>query len=130
MSILKQSRASFSNGKVVGLMESLLRFSRALEQIKNVFELRSAGESKVDIETWLRDIIALILQKDVIERVEDQTRGICVQSDLAKWYCVSHRSDGDRDEKYRKEKQGVGKCPHFLASRMEGVRQRLQPLSD
>ena len=72
-------------------MVSHLRFSksipwRALQKIKKAFEMRFAGEHKEDIETWLRNIIVLIL-KNVIERLEGQTRGICVQCVLAKWYC-------------------------------------------
>ena len=30
----------------------------------------------------------LIPKKKVIDRLEGQTRGICVQSVLAKWYCA------------------------------------------
>ena len=32
---------------------------RALQKIKNVFQLRYKGQSKVDMETWLRNIIVL-----------------------------------------------------------------------
>ena len=35
----------------------------------------------------LRNIIVLIPKKKMIDRLEGQTRGICVQSVLAKWYC-------------------------------------------
>ena len=35
----------------------------------------------------MRNIFVLIPKKKVIDRLEGQTRGICVQSVLAKWYC-------------------------------------------
>ena len=60
---------------------------RALQNIKNAFELRYKGQNKEDIETCLRNIIVLIAKKKVIEMLEGQTRSICVQSVLAKWYC-------------------------------------------
>ena len=37
---------------------------------------------------WLKNnIIVLIPKKKIINKLEGQTRGICVQSVLAKWYC-------------------------------------------
>ena len=92
MSVLVQSRASFSNGKAVGvdgISSEILRTLpwRALQKIKNAFDLRYKGQSKVDTETWLRNIIVPIPKKKVIDRLECQTRGICVQSVLVKWYC-------------------------------------------
>ena len=92
MSVVMQSRASFSNGKSVGvdgISADILKTLpwRALQKIKNAFELRYKGQNKEDIETWLRNIIVLIPKKKVIEKLEGQTRGICVQSVLAKWYC-------------------------------------------
>ena len=92
MSVLMQSRASFSNGKPVGvdgISSEMLKTLpwRALQKIKNAFELMYKVQSKVDVETWLRNIIVLIPKKKVIDRPDGQTRGICVQSVLAKWYC-------------------------------------------
>ena len=92
MSVVMQSRASFSNGKAVGvdgiLAEILTALPwRALQKIENASELRYEGQNKEDIETWLRNIIVLIPKKKMIERLEGHTRGICVQSVLAKWYC-------------------------------------------
>ena len=58
---------------------------RVLQKIKNAFELRYKGQNKEDIVTCVRNIIVLIPKKQVIERLEGQTRGICVQSVLAKW---------------------------------------------
>ena len=61
---------------------------RAPQKIKNAFELRYEGQNKEDIETWLRNIIVLIPKKMIV-RLEGQTRCMCVQSVLAKWYCGS-----------------------------------------
>ena len=49
--------------------------------------MRYKIQNKEDIETWLRNIIVLIPKKNVVDRLEGQTRGICVQSALAKCYC-------------------------------------------
>ena len=49
--------------------------------------MRYIGEHKEDIETWLRNIIVLTPKKKVIDRLEGQTRGICVQSVLPSWCC-------------------------------------------
>ena len=49
--------------------------------------MRHIGESKEDIETWLKNIIVLFPKIKVIDSLVGQTRGICVQSVLAKWYC-------------------------------------------
>ena len=59
----------------------------ALQKIKKAFELRYIGRNKEDTDTWLGNIIVLIPKTKVIDRLEGQTRGICVQSVLAKWYC-------------------------------------------
>ena len=68
-------------------MESRLKYLGELyRKIKNAFELRYKGKSKEDIETRLMNIIVLIPEKEVIERLEGQTRGNCVQGVLAKWY--------------------------------------------
>ena len=92
MSVIMQSRASFSNGKAVGLdgisAEILKSIPwRALQKIKKAPERRYIGEDEEEIETWLRNIVVLIPKKKVIDRLEGQTRGICVRSVLAKWYC-------------------------------------------
>ena len=60
-----QSRASFSNGKaggVDGISAEVLKTLpwRALQKIKNAFDLRYKGQNKEDIETWLRNMIVLI----------------------------------------------------------------------
>ena len=65
MSVIMQSRASFSNGKAVGvdgISAEILKSIpwRALQKIKKAFEMRYTGENKEDIETWLRNIIVLI----------------------------------------------------------------------
>ena len=52
---------------------------------EKAFERRYIGEDKEEIETWLRNIFVLIPKKKVIDRLEGQTRGICVQRVLAKW---------------------------------------------
>ena len=49
--------------------------------------MRYTGENQEEIETWLRNIIVLIPKKKVLDRLEGHTRGFCVQSVLAKWYC-------------------------------------------
>ena len=64
MSVRMQSRVSFSKGKAVGvdgIFSDILKTLpwRALQKIKNVFQLRYKGQSKVDMETWLRNIIVL-----------------------------------------------------------------------
>ena len=60
-------------------MESLKALAwRAVQEIK-FFELRYKGQSTVDLETWLRNIIVFIPKRKGIDRLE-QTRGICVQS--------------------------------------------------
>ena len=74
MSVIMQCRASFSNGS-------------SAENQKKTFEMRYKGQNKEDIETWLRNIVVLIRKKKVIDRLEGQTREICVQSVLAKWCC-------------------------------------------
>ena len=68
--------------------------------------MRYKGQNKEDFETWLTDIIVLIPMKKVIDKLEGQTRGICVQSVLTKWYCgcltvllgMEMRSIGRRDK--------------------------------
>ena len=59
MSVVMQSRASFSNGKAAGvdgtsaeILKTLHR--RALQKISNAFELRCKGQNKEDTETWPR----------------------------------------------------------------------------
>ena len=74
MSIIMQSRASFSNGKEVGvdgISAEILKSTpwRALPIIKQEFERRYIGEDKEEVETWLRNIIVLIPEKKVIERL-------------------------------------------------------------
>ena len=78
VSVLMQSRASFSNGEVVvdGIFEGFSVESGAEDQ---VLELRYKGQSTVCTETGLRNIIVLIPKRKGIDRLE-QTRGICVQS--------------------------------------------------
>ena len=75
MSVIMQSRASFSNGKAVGnngisaeILKSLLW--SALQKIKKAFERRYTGENKEEIETWLRNFIVLIPKKKVIDKLE------------------------------------------------------------
>ena len=92
ISVLIQSRVSFFNGKAVGIdgnSAEILKSVpwRALHKISMAFEMSYLGQNKEEIETWLRNIIALIPRKKVIDKQEGQTRGICVQSVLAKWYC-------------------------------------------
>ena len=75
MSVVMQSRALFSNGKAVGVdgisAEVLKTLPwRALQKIKNAFELRYKGQSQEDIESWLRNIIVLKPKKKVIDRLE------------------------------------------------------------
>ena len=48
--------------------------------------MRYLGLNKEEIETWLRNIV-LLPKKRIIDRLERETRGICIQSVLAKWYC-------------------------------------------
>ena len=88
MSVIMQSRAGKAVG-VDGISAEILKSIpwRALQKMKKAFELRYIGQNKEDIDTWLRNIIVLIPKKKVIDRLEGQTRGICVQSALAKWYC-------------------------------------------
>ena len=59
MSVIMQSRASFSIGKAVGvdgISAKILKSIpwRALQKIKKAFERRYTGENKEEIETWLR----------------------------------------------------------------------------
>ena len=65
MSVLMQSRASFSNGKAVGIdgisAEVLKSIPwRALQKIRKAFEMRYLGQNKEEIESWLRNNIVLI----------------------------------------------------------------------
>ena len=82
MSVVMQSRASFSYGKAVevdGISEILRTLPwRALQKIKNALELRYKGQNKEDLETWLRNITVLIPKEQVIARLEGQTRGAFV----------------------------------------------------
>ena len=85
MSVVMRSRASFSNGKAVGvdgmsaeILKTLLW--TALQKMRNAFEFRYKGPNKEDIETWLRNIIVLIPKQKVVGRFEGQTSGICVQT--------------------------------------------------
>ena len=48
-------------------------------------ELCRIIKNAFDLEACLRSIIVLIPKKKVIDRLEGQTKGICVQSVLAKW---------------------------------------------
>ena len=66
---------------------------RPLQKIKKAFEMRYTGENKEDIEN----------------RLEGQTRCICLQSVLAMWYCgcltmlleIELRNVGKRDKSLR-----------------------------
>ena len=65
MSVIMQSRASFSNWKSVvvdGISAEILKSipRRALRKIKKAFEMICKSRNKEDIETWLRNIIVLI----------------------------------------------------------------------
>ena len=62
--------------------------------------MKYKGHNKEDIETWLRSIIVLIPKKNVIERLEDQTRGICVQSVLAMLMEMEMMNVGRRDKEW------------------------------
>ena len=69
VSVIMQCRASFSNGKAVGvdgISAEILKSIpwRALQKIKKAFERRYIGEEKEEIETWLRNIIVLIPEKE------------------------------------------------------------------
>ena len=46
MLVFMQSRASFSDGKAVGI-------GRALEKVRKTFQIRCFGPNKENIETWL-----------------------------------------------------------------------------
>ena len=111
MSVIMQSRASFSDGKAVGvdgMSAEVLRSIpwRALQKIIKAFKMRFNGKNKEDIEMWLTNCIVLIPKKKVIDKLEEQTRGMCVQSVLAEWYCgcltilmqMDIRSIGRRDK--------------------------------
>ena len=92
MSVLMQSRASFANGKAVGVDEissEILQALpwRAVQKTKTALETRYKGCNKEDIETFSRDVIVLRPKKNGIDRHEAHTRGICVQSVLAEWCC-------------------------------------------
>ena len=93
------------------LMASQLKSSKPYlgelcRTLKKDFELRDEGQSTEDTETWLRNNIVLIPKKQVIDRLGSQTRGIGVQSVLAKWYCgcltilmeMEKRNVGGRDK--------------------------------
>ena len=91
-SILMQKRASLSSGKAVRVddissqvLEALLW--RAVQKLKGASERRYLGYSKESIETWLKNVVVLLPKKVGIERMEGQTRGLCVQSVVAKWCC-------------------------------------------
>ena len=69
MSFLMQRRASFLNGKaagVDGLSSEILKTLtwRAVHKIKNAFELRYSGQSKMDMERRLKNIIVLTPKKE------------------------------------------------------------------
>ena len=96
------------------LKSSKLYLGELCRNERNVFELRYKVQSKEDIETWLRNVIVLVPKKKVIERLECQTRGICVQIVLTKWYCgCLYYFDGDGDEECWKERHGVAESPLF-----------------
>ena len=118
MSVLMQSRASFSTGKAVGIdgisAEIIKTIPwRALQKIRRVFKLRYVGSNKEEIQSWLRNIIVLIPKKKMI-KLMGQTRGICIQSVLAKWYgrCLSILLDMELRELEKGKK--LGGHPHLL----------------
>ena len=45
------------------------------------------GHDTGEIETWLRNIIVLLPKIRTTITLQGQTRGICMQSTLDKWYC-------------------------------------------
>ena len=60
------------------------------------------------------NVIFFVPKKKGIDRLEDQTRGICVQSGSVKvvlW--IFYYFDGDRIEECWKERQGVEESPHL-----------------
>ena len=83
-----------SGGETIDMTAKLLggtkhkSLGELCRKTKKAFEMRYEGRNIEYIETWLRNIVVLIPQtKKVIDGLEKQTRGICVQSVLDKWYC-------------------------------------------
>ena len=50
-----------------------------VQKIKSAFERRFVGYDRGDTGTLIRNVIVL--------KLDGQTRGICIQSVLAKWCC-------------------------------------------
>ena len=77
MSVLMQSRASFSDGKAVGIdgiPAEILRSIpwRALQKIRKAFEMRDLGQNKEENETWLRNIIVLFRRKRLPQNLREE----------------------------------------------------------
>ena len=99
------------------LMASQLRFSNPYlgELCRKAFEMRYKGRYKESFDAGLRNICVLFSKKKKKNhRLEGQTRGICVQSVLAKWYCgcLTIFLDVERRNMEKRE-QGVGEYPHL-----------------
>ena len=129
MSVLVQSRASFPNGKAVGIdgiSAEILKSVpwRALQKIRKAFEMRYLARNKEEIETWLRNTIVLIPEKKTMNRLEGQTRGICVQSVLAKWYCGCPSILLEMELREVEKETRVGETSVSLVLKKEEVRLR------
>ena len=73
MSVLMQSRASFPNGKAVGIdgiFAEILKSIpwRALQQIRKAFEMIYFAQNKEEIETLLKNTIVLLPKKKTMNR--------------------------------------------------------------
>ena len=122
MSVVKQSRASFSYRKAAGIdgisAEILQSIPwRALQKISKAFKMWFIGRNNEGIETWLRNIIILIPKKTTIDRLEGQTRGICAQSVLAKWYCGCLTILLEMELRNVEKRDELGRHPYFWLRR-------------
>ena len=130
MTVLMQSRASFSNGNVVGVdgISAEILKNIAMERTaenQECFCNLSKEHSNVDIETWLSNIV-LVPKKKVIDRQEGQTRDNFVQSVLAKWYCGCLTILMETEMRNMGREQRYWRTSTLSASRNEEVRLRLQ----
>ena len=81
MSVVTQSKASFSDGKaggIDGISAEILQSIpwRALQKIKKAFEMRFIGRNNEDIETWLRNIIVLSPKEKTTDRLDRREESV------------------------------------------------------
>ena len=119
MSVLMQSRASFSTGKAVGIdgisAEILKTIPwRALQKIRRVFELRYVGLNKEEIQSWLEKYHCPDSQQED-DQVEGTNKRYLHPERIGQvvWRMPLH-SARDGTERTGEKGQKLGGHPHLL----------------